>query len=666
MGADPLKNPFLCLLGALVLILAPGGPAPADDDCEQPPARLDVYTNVGLLGLNVTNLGYVGTSFDTRIPSGEYPLHSNVEHVYSGGLWVGAVMADGQKRVSTGSQDANGIGEGNETREFDLIGMCQEDAMRIISNSQNFDNFSLDALATQHIECNFNDYANPEGGGHVPLGLKVNLRALAWSNPYADDFVILDYRIINISNEELRDIYLGMWFDNTVGNTEQTDPYDPQAPVGWNFYDDYDGAFGAQGWVPEEHTVPDDPDIWMTYEYDDDGEGGLATSWIGTRLLGTSEEPQPEAGVRPVSYNLWGFRHVPLNDDEYEDDENPDEMLPGKYQLMGNGQFDVGVTENGDFSFASNWISLLSTGPFPRLAPNDTLGITFAVVAGADSLSLLANSKIAQVAFDDGFSIPSGPPSPRLEFGFAEDGVVISWAPGDSLDADGNVLGGEDPRRSPEHHISNATGQEDFQGYRIFRYQGLNISEDPYQLAEMVAQFDIVDGIGFDTGLPPLNAEGKRQFVDTDLLDGFPYWYSVVSYSAPNELESLPEFQSGFNENSRLVYPGPSPSGDGHGQGVGVFPNPYRAASLFDARAGELEIGRKIWFTRLPARCKIQIFTLGGEVVRTIHHEDQELGMASWDTLTDHGRATATGLYIYAVTDLDTDEVQRGKLVIIK
>jgi len=114
------------------------------------------------------------------------------------------------------------------------------------------------------------------------------------------------------------------------------------------------------------------------------------------------------------------------------------------------------------------------------------------------------------------------------------------------------------------------------------------------------------------------------------------------------------------------VFPGPSPTPAGSGRGVGVYPNPYRASSLFDNQTGEQELGRKIWFTRLPARCKIQVFNLVGEVVKTIHHDNHALGMASWDTLTDFDRAIATGLYIYAVTDLDTGEVQRGKLVIIK
>jgi hypothetical protein len=642
--------------------------APEEENCTQVPTRTDMYTSVGLLGLAITNLGYIGNSFAHRTPSAEYPLNSNTEHVYSGGLWVGGVKTDGQVRVSTGSQDANGVSQGNEIREFDLRGICLEknEQIRSISNRQNSDNFSLDALATQHIEANFNDYANPEAGGHEPLGIKVNMRALAWSNPYADDFVILNYRIVNISGWELRDVYLGLWVDTTVGNTEQTDPYDSGAPVRWRFNDDFNGALGAQGHVDPAYTVADDPDIWMAHEHDDDGEEGLATSWVGYRLLGTSEEPQPAEGVSPVSYNAWTFRQVPYADDWYLDPDDPDVELPGKYQIMSNGEFDVGETQRRDFSIANNWVSIISTGPFPSFAPDDTLSITFAVVAGADSLSLLANSKVAQGAYDNGFDIPGGPPSPILEFGFSDNSVILSWAPGDSLDAQGNELAHDSPLRSPEQHISTATVQKDFQGYRIFRFQGLNFSGDPYENAEMVAQYDIIDGRGFDTGLPPLNEDGHREFIDTNLLDGFPYWYSVVSFSAPNELEQLPEFQSGFNENARLVYPGPGPSSAGTGRGVGVFPNPYRAASLFDSQIGEQELGRRIWFTGLPSRCTIQVFNLVGEVVKTIDHDDPALGMASWDTLTEAGRATATGLYIFAVTDLETGEVQRGKLVIIK
>ena len=185
-------------------------------------------------------------------------------------------------------------------------------------------------------------------------------------------------------------------------------------------------------------------------------------------------------------------------------------------------------------------------------------------------------------------------------------------------------------------------------------------------MATLVAEFDIIDGIGFDTGLPPLTADGNRRFVDTDLLDGFPYWYSVISYSAVDPQEGLDELRSGFNENRELVYPGPAPASASNQRTISVYPNPYRTGSLFDSRVGEQELGRKVWFTGLAARSRVQVFTLVGELVKTIEHDDPGSGQHSWNLLSDFDRVIATGLYIYVVEDLATGEIQRGKLVIIK
>jgi len=627
-------------------------------------------TNAGIVGLNVTNLGYLGNAFSNpNLPSGEYPLNSNVEHIYRAGLWVGAITADDSVRVSTGAQDANGLEAGDEIREFEdyLYSMFPQYTTRRISNNQNADNYHSDALSTEHFEVYFHDDTIIESGNHTPLFLHVVLRALVWSNPYADDFVILDYAIVNNGDTELRDIYVGFWNDTTVGNTEHRNPYDGQAANPWDFWGGANGAWGPAEFVGEEHTPDGDADIWMMYEHDADGDEGTATSWVGTRLLGTRPEPLLPPGESPVSYNAWRFRGVPEKDTWYESPDEPGVPQPGKYQIMSNRDFDVGQTEDDDYSVTSNWVGLLSAGPFPSLAVGDTIHATFAVACGPDSLGLLANSKVAQVAYNDGFQIPGGPPSPRLEFAYADNSVVLHWAPGDSLDPDtGEVLPPDSPLREAEHHISEITGQPDFQGYRILRYQGRVISEDPYELATLVADYDKIDGVGFDTGLPLLNEEGHREFVDSELLEGFPYWYSVVSYSAPDLEEGLPEYQSGFNENAELVYPGPAPAGADNPRGIGVFPNPYRASSMFDARTGERELGRKIWFTGLPARCTIQIFNLVGELVQTLHHDDPTQGLKSWNMLTSFDRAVATGLYIYAVKDLDTGEIQRGKLVIIK
>ncbi len=629
---------------------------------------IDKYTSAGLLRVNVTNLGYIGHAFSyPGLPAGEYPPGSHVEHIYRGGLWVGARNAEGVLRVSSGSQDANGLVEGDVVREFEAYASSETDYLtQIWSSDPTRPNWNPAALANQQFNMFFNDYR--VSSTHWPLGIHVALRVLAWETSRADDFIVLDYALVNVSGTELRDVWLGFWIDTTVGNTEHTNPYDPNAVLRWNYYDDKNGALGGQDWLYDPYRVEGDPNIWMAFEHDADGEEGLATSWIGYRLLGTSPAPQPATGVRPVNYNQWSYRGVPSQDSWYYDSTDSTTLLPGKYQIMSNGEFDVGETQDQDFTREGNWVSLMSTGPFPSWAAGDTLHMTWAIVAGVDSLALLANSKVAQLAYDTGFNLPQGPPSPRLQFGYAEDSVILRWDPGVETDSTGTALDPTDPRRSPEHHISTATGEPDFQGYRIYRYEGeaLDLSPEhplPTDVATLVAQYDVIDGVGFDTGLPPLNGDGLREVVDTGLREGFPYLYSVTSYSAPNLQHQLPELESGFYANVDTLYPGPAPSVDGK-PGVGVYPNPYRAASMYDGTP--LESNRKIWFTNLPARCTIKIFTVAGDLVDTVEHDSAVSGQEFWDVLSIKGRAIASGLYVYAVEDLASGEVQRGKLVIIK
>lgn len=644
--------------------------------------RADMVTSAGLVRLTVTNLGYFGNGLALPYqPSCEYPPRSHVEHVFMGGIWVGAVAADGSIRVSCGAQDASSLSDGESAREFsDTIDPA--DQVQRWSNRQNSDDYDPRALATEHYQMAFRD--NVTSPNHVPLGLKVVFNVLDWGNSYADDYVILDYAVVNESGTELRDVYVGLWIDTTVGNTEQTDPYDPNAAVRWNYYDDVNGAWGPSGdvadslglpagLIPEGSQVADDRGIWLTYERDFDGEGGMATSWVGNRYLGSQPPPQPAAGHSPVSYNAWTFRHVPARDSWYRgyqivgnDTIWDEELSPGKYQVMGNGAFTVGQTGGVNYTIPTDWIQLLSVGPFPYLAPGDTLRAAYAIVCAADSLSLLANSKVAQVAYDRHFALPSGPPSPRLEVATDWNSVVLSWEPGVATDEDGAPLANDDPRRSPEHHISTTTGKLDFQGYRVYRHKGDQVPEDPYAASEVVAEYDKIDGIGFDTGLPPLDGEGRRVFaIDRDLLDGFPYVYSVVSFSAPDPDEGLPSFESGFSENDVVVYPGSPSVSSAAVAGVNVVPNPYRAASAYDD-PGKPETGRRIWFTNLPPRCSIQIFSLAGDLVRTLHHDDPNDGKQAWDVLSEYSRAIASGLYVYVVTNQDSGEVQRGKLVIVK
>jgi hypothetical protein len=251
--------------------------------------------------------------------------------------------------------------------------------------------------------------------------------------------------------------------------------------------------------------------------------------------------------------------------------------------------------------------------------------------------------------------------------------VVLRWETG--IDLPDTLY---DPTvTSPEYHRSEFTGEYDFQGYRIYRIEGEEITGDPFEQATLVAEFDRItwpdgspDSWGFNTGLPPLTLDGRREFVDEGLRDGFSYWYSVTSYANRQPRLGLEELESGFNENSQLLIPGSAPGNVASNPNpVGVYPNPYRASSLFDDRrpTGEpLELGRQIYFTNVPGQAILSIYNVSGTLVARFKHDDDSTGQVAWNILSEDTRAIAPGLYVYVVEDVRTGEVQRGKLVILK
>jgi len=114
---------------------------------------------------------------------------------------------------------------------------------------------------------------------------------------------------------------------------------------------------------------------------------------------------------------------------------------------------------------------------------------------------------------------------------------------------------------------------------------------------------------------------------------------------------------------------------------VGVYPNPYYVRSAWD---GAAERDKKLYFTNLPSECEIRIYTLAGETVDVLHHSSSSLsdirwyrtystdgvvlsgGEEAWDLISRKDQRLATGLYLFAVKDKKTGDVQQGKFVIIR
>lgn len=105
---------------------------------------------------------------------------------------------------------------------------------------------------------------------------------------------------------------------------------------------------------------------------------------------------------------------------------------------------------------------------------------------------------------------------------------------------------------------------------------------------------------------------------------------------------------------------------------IRVVPNPY----LVTNRAVTAEGTDKIFFTHLPPRCTIRIYTLAGELVREIEHESiapfnpnerlaqgDKGGTAEFALLNRYNQALASGVYIFHVEARDESDTVVGNKI---
>jgi hypothetical protein len=145
--------------------------------------------------------------------------------------------------------------------------------------------------------------------------------------------------------------------------------------------------------------------------------------------------------------------------------------------------------------------------------------------------------------------------------------------------------------------------------------------------------------------------------------DGFRTWYAIT-YEAFNAVENnyedlfIPDLANCAdpskplgcpNLNNKLLnitstYVEPTAGPTANLERVGVVPNPFRANAAWDP-----ETGNELHFINLPVRSTIKIFTLSGDLVTTLQHNDAVRDFERWDLLNAQGRPVASGIYMYRV-----------------
>jgi hypothetical protein len=252
------------------------------------------------------------------------------------------------------------------------------------------------------------------------------------------------------------------------------------------------------------------------------------------------------------------------------------------------------------------------------------------------------------------FHVPKAPPSPPLRVQLGSKQVTLRW---DALSGQIDPEKFKDPNRSDGMDVP-------FEGYRV--YKSMTGPDGPWTL---LAEYDIPNnGFGHDLGL-------THEYTDAQLLNGCQYFYAVTSFSKRDTVLGFPPLESRIPYSSVTATPGTSPIE--RKEKVSVVPNPYRSdvsyynyTPAWETPTGKWKIwyenDRRIQFIDLPERCEIKIYTLAGDIVITLYHDDSTKGFHDWNLTSTIGQAVSSGIYLFSVHDKKSGQVQVGKFVIIR
>jgi hypothetical protein len=75
---------------------------------------------------------------------------------------------------------------------------------------------------------------------------------------------------------------------------------------------------------------------------------------------------------------------------------------------------------------------------------------------------------------------------------------------------------------------------------------------------------------------------------------------------------------------------------------INVYPNPYLAYNLLETGLHQ----ERVTFINLPQECTIRIFSIAGQLIRTIEHNDPVSVSHNWDLRNENNLPVASGFYI--------------------
>lgn len=438
--------------------------------------------NASNIGLFFENRGKLYPRRLTQGPSGEFPINSTKHYIYRVNPWVG-IPGNVVQGLHTTNEEWEAVG-GYHNPELAQVAFSDNPQTWHPVNGwpvkdQNGNNIFLSDQDSYCVYCDSNN-------SRETLGLQVAQTGYAFGVTFAKNILFYKFEITNNGQRDLDSLYFGLYSDIDVGNVSGGTP---------EYGDD------KIDFIKEKNLV---------YFFDDGVSSewpGGKTGFFGVALLKTPEVNGQMLGLTDMHYNLY--------DDDLDIDSVQYGIMSSSPSLynssLGPRYFHIGNNTNLHYDDPAtipasglDLVATLSSGPY-RLNRGDTLIFVMAFVAGDTKDEMLAAATTAQQTVDANFNLPKPPERPNL-FGVAGDrSAILYW----------NDISEKIPDAS--------SGELDFEGYRIYRSKDKGINW------EVIAQFDVINGVGEDKGL-------QYSYKDTTVLNGFEYWYSITAFDRGSEI----------------------------------------------------------------------------------------------------------------------------------
>jgi len=201
-----------------------------------------------------------------------------------------------------------------------------------------------------------------------PLLIKIIQIGYAWDYHYYEDFIFINYLVVNDSPDTIFNTHLAVNCDADIGDAnDDLIDFNESRDLGYA----YDSDFNEPGWI---HTP----------------------GFMGFDFL---ESPQDTLGQQ-IGLTAFKITHNPGVGGQGEPD-------PGSnfeaYQLIAGYNYTTGLYHPFDTITAPTDVRFLQcTGPFD-FAPGETAKVVIAVIAGADTADFWGNDVLAQNLYDSGY-----------------------------------------------------------------------------------------------------------------------------------------------------------------------------------------------------------------------------------------------------------------------